>query len=314
MGIISLNKWVMIVFSLLLESFINGTMDRTIQKRERQFIVILVMVGLIAGISLFIPDIIDLVSGTNRADDSAAAYFQTPTPSALVLTPTETGTEGAAEVPEITHANMSADQEFGCTYDKGFWISYTESWPLQELRFGDETYSKDQLILLINLSAPTAREYLLIELIVYTLNVYQGADGSTIAQSVADAIDWLDEHPEGSEVTDSERETADRLANILSDFIHGKLGPGICEETVISPYPSMTYSPELTLTITPTFTPTITERPILPTATFVYKPAPTNTKKPDSGKPPPPPVTTQLPPTARPSEPPATSVPTPAER
>ena len=314
MGIITPNKWVMIVYSLLLESFINGTMDRIIQKRERQFIVILVMVGLIAGISLFLPDILDLVSGTNRADDSAVAYFQTPTPSALVSTPTETGTEGTAEVPEITPANTSTNQEYGCTNNKDFWSNYTESWPLQELRLGDETYSKDQLILLINLSAPTAREYLLIELIVYTLNVYQGADGSTIGRSVADVIDWLDEHPEGSELTDSERETADRLASILSDFNHGKLGPGICEETVISPYPSMTYSPELTLTITPTFTPTITERPNLPTATFVYKPAPTKTKKPDSESPRPPPVTTQLPPTARPSEPPATSVPTPAER
>ena len=304
----------MIEHSLLSESFINSTMDRIIQKRERQFIVILVMVGLIAGISLFLPDILDQISGTNRADDSAVAYFQIPTSSALVSTPTETGTVGTAEVPEITHADISADQEYGCTYDKGFWISYTESWPLQELRLGDETYSKDHLIFVINLSAPTTREYLLIELIVYTLNVYQGADGSTIAQSVADAIDWLDEHPDGSELTDSEREMADRLASILSDFNHGKLGPGLCEETVISPYPSMTYSPKLTLTITPTFTPTITERPILPTSTFVFKPAPTNTKKPDSGRPPPPPVTTQLPPTARPSEPPATSVPTPAER
>ncbi len=289
-------------------------MDNPINKRERQFIVVLVMVGLIAGISLFMPNILNLVSGAEKVDASAVAYFQTPTATELVLMPTETDPGISVTVTGTTSADKSADQEYGCTYDRDFWISHIESWPLQEIQLGDETYSKDQLRLLINLSAPNAREYLLIELVVYTLNVFQGSDGSTIAQSVAGAIDWLEEHPQGSELTDSERETADRFEGMLSDFNHGKVGPGLCEETVISPYPSMTFSPKVTLTSTPTFTPTITERPILPISTYVFIPIPTNTKKPSSDSPPPKPPVTQLPPTARPGGSLATSAPTPAER
>ena len=289
-------------------------MDNPINKRERQFVVVLVMVGLIAGISLFMPNILDLVSGAAKVDASAVAYFQTPTATELVLSPTETAPGVTVTVTGTTSADKSADQEYGCTYNRGFWISQIESWPLQEIQLGDETYSIDQLRLLINLSAPNAREYLLIELVVYTLNVFQGSDGSTIAQSVAGAIDWLDEHPQGSEFTDSERDTADRLAGILSDYNHGEIGPGLCGETVISLYPSMTDTPIPMINITLTFTPTITEGLPLPTSTFVYIPIPTSTKEPKDDSSPPPPVATQRPPTARPSEPPSTSVPTPAER
>ena len=272
------------------------------------------MVGLIAGISLFMPNILDLVSGAAKVDASAVAYFQTPSANELVLIPTDTALGVTIVVAGTTSADKSADQEYGCTYNRGFWISHIESWPLQEIQLGGETHSKDQLRLLINLSAPNAREDLLIELVVYTLNVFQGSDGSTIAQSVAGAIDWLDDHPQGSEFTDSERDTADRLAGILSDYNHGEIGSGVCSETVISLFPFMTDTPIPMKNITPPFTPTITGEPTPPTSTFVFIPIPTSTKTPKNESSPPKPAATQLPPTARPGEPPSTSAPTPAER
>ena len=290
-------------------------MDNPINKRERQFIVVLVMVGLIAGISLFMPNILDLISGAAKVDASAVAYFQTPTATELVLIPAQTAPGVTVAVTGTTSADISADQEYGCTYDRGFWISHIESWPLQEIQLGGETHSKDQLRLLINLSAPNAREDLLIELVVYTLNVFQGSDGSTIAQSVAGAIDWLDDHPQGSEFTDSERDTADRLADILSDYNHGEIGPGLCKKTVFLANSLMIDTPAISMiNITPTFTPTIIEELTPSTSTFVFIPIPTSTKKPKNDSSSPKPAATQLPPTARPGEPPSTSAPTPAER
>lgn len=272
------------------------------------------MVGLIAGISLFLPKILDLLSGDTKVNASAAASFRTPTASKMVLDQTEISPIGTDNVPGLISTDFDINEEHDCTLDKSSWISNVESWPLQEILLGSETYSRDKLRYLINLTSPNAQESLLIELVVYTLNVYQGADGASIAQTVTAAINWLDEHPEGSDLSRDQLEMADQLTGILMDFNHGNIGPGLCEETVISPYPSTTFSPSVTLTFTPEFTPIISEIPLSPTATFIVVPLATSTKKPDNDSPPPPPVATQRPPTARPSEPPSTSAPTPAER
>ncbi len=289
-------------------------MDSPIRKRERQFIIILVMVGLIAGISLFLPKILDLLSGDTKVNASAAASFRTPTASTTVSDQMEISPISTDIVLGVISTDINIKEKYGCTLDKNSWISNLESWPLQEVLIGGETYSRDKLRYLTNLTSPNAQESLLIELVVYTLNVYQGADGASIAQTVAAAINWLDEHPEGSGSTRDQLENADRLAGILRDFNQGNIGPGLCEETVISPDPSTTLPNFLTLTFTPVFTPIISEIPPSASATLIYVPLPTSTKKPDNDNPPPPPVATQRPPTARPSEPPSTSAPTPAER
>ena len=106
-------------------------MDSPIKKRERQFIIILVMVGLIAGISLFLPKILDLLSGDTKVNASAAASFKTPTASKMVLDQTEISQIVTEKVPGLISTEFDINEEYGFTLDKSSWISNVESWPLQ---------------------------------------------------------------------------------------------------------------------------------------------------------------------------------------
>jgi hypothetical protein len=95
----------------------------------------------------------------------------TPTPSATpTVTPTPTATPG------------------GCVFSQGYWKNHPEAWPVTELQLGNTTYTQNQLLAILR--EPVRGNGLLIlakQEIAAKLNIANGADGSCIQQTLADA-------------------------------------------------------------------------------------------------------------------------------
>jgi hypothetical protein len=75
-----------------------------------------------------------------------------------------------------------------CTFTQGYWKNHGSQWPVSSLKLGTVSYSKQQLISILN--NPAQGNGLIIlahQLIAAKLNIAQGADPSPISAVVADA-------------------------------------------------------------------------------------------------------------------------------
>ena len=87
--------------------------------------------------------------------------------------------------PTIEGATTASNN---CTYTQGYWKTHPEAWPVSSMLLGSVSYTKTQLLQIFN--QPARGNGLVIlahQLIAAKLNIYQGADPSPIAASVAAA-------------------------------------------------------------------------------------------------------------------------------
>jgi hypothetical protein len=148
------------------------------------------------------------------------------------VTPTPTTT------PSVTPTATPAG---GCVRGQGYWKNHPEAWPVTELQLGNTTYTQDQLLAILH--EPVRGNGLLIlthQEIAAKLDIANGADGSCIQQTLADAdalIGDLVVPPIGDGYL--RPRDASPLAGILGDFAEGGMCAPACDGNG-SPPPSPT--------------------------------------------------------------------------
>jgi hypothetical protein len=116
---------------------------------------------------------------------ATATPSATPTATATV-TPSATPTATATVTPSVTPTPTATP--VGCVFGQGYWKNHPEAWPVTELQLGNTTYTQDQLLAILR--EPVRGNGLLIlvkQEIAAKLNIANGADGSCIQQTLADA-------------------------------------------------------------------------------------------------------------------------------
>jgi parallel beta helix pectate lyase-like protein/polymorphic membrane protein len=116
----------------------------------------------------------------------------TPTPTASptatpTATPTPTPTPTPTSTPTPTATPTPTPTPGGCVFGQGYWKNHPEAWPVTELQLGNITYSQQELLSILHQSIH--RNGLVIvahQEIAAKLNIANGADGSCIAQTLAD--------------------------------------------------------------------------------------------------------------------------------
>ena len=101
----------------------------------------------------------------------------TPTPTP---TPTASPTGTPTPTPTATPG--------GCAFSQGYWKNHPQAWPVTELQLGNVTYTQEQLLAILH--EPVRGNGILIlahQEIAAKLNIANGADGSCIQQTLADA-------------------------------------------------------------------------------------------------------------------------------
>jgi hypothetical protein len=140
-----------------------------------------------------------------------------------------------------------------CTFTLGFWKNHASAWPVTSLTLGAATFTEDQAIDLLR-TPPRGGDASIIlahQLIAAKLNLAQGADGSSVAMTIADADALLTAHPVGSKPGGADRDQMVALSSTLDDFNSGKIGPGHCGEPGPSPSPSPSPEPSPSPSSTP---------------------------------------------------------------
>ena len=200
----------------------------------------------------------------------------TPTPTA-----TDTPTETLIDTPTATSTSTSTNTPApdSCTYSKDYWSNHPEAWPVESIMIGDDIYSKDQAIEILETKPKGDVTYILIHQLIPTiLNIENGVDETDIEEARAEAEAWLGGNPLGSDPKGEVRDSGIELAETLEEFNGGLIGPGLCEDEIISLVPNQPEDPTSTPTDTPT--PTSTSTPTntpTPTATQTFTSTPTNT-------------------------------------
>jgi len=132
--------------------------------------------------------------------------------------------------------------QLGCTFTQGYWKTHgpvgcaagnnTDTWPVNSLQLGTVTYTDLQLCSILN--TPAGGNGLLAlahQLVAAKLNIANGADGSAIAQSIADAdalIGGLVIPPVGSGSLSTAATST--LVTSLTNYNEGLTGPGHCSQ------------------------------------------------------------------------------------
>jgi hypothetical protein len=138
-----------------------------------------------------------------------------------------------------------------CAFSQGFWKNHPQAWPVTELQLGNVTYTQDQLLEILH--QPVHGNGLLIlthQEIAAKLNIANGADGSCIQQTLADAdalIGDLVVPPIGDGFL-APRDVSD-LADTLDNFNEGRLCAPSCENEgsptpTASPRPTPRHPPD----------------------------------------------------------------------
>jgi hypothetical protein len=155
----------------------------------------------------------------------------TPTPTPTV-TPTPTATPSATPTVTPTVTPTPTATPAGCVFSQGYWKNHPEAWPVTELQLGNTTYTQDQLLAILH-QPPRGNGILILahQEIAAKLNIANGADGSCIAQTLADAdalIGDLVVPPIGDGYL--RPQDASPLADVLDQYNEGGLCAPSCED------------------------------------------------------------------------------------
>lgn len=117
----------------------------------------------------------------------------------------------------IMTVHIASPLSQNCTYSANYWETHPEAWPVEEIMLGSRTYSKEEAFIILH----TQSRVLARQLIAAKLNVFNGADPTVIAETIAAADDWLATYP-------LKREYGIELAQKLTQYNEGVIGPGAC--------------------------------------------------------------------------------------
>ena len=165
----------------------------------------------------------------------------TATPTATP-TPTPTATPTVTPTPTATPTATPTPTPSGCVFSQGYWKNHPEAWPVTSLQLGNVTYTQDQLLSILH--QPVRGNGILIlahQEIAAKLNIANGADGSCIQQTLADAdalIGDLVIPPIGDGYLLPR--DASPLADILDQYNEGMLCAPSCDNSSPSPSPRAT--------------------------------------------------------------------------
>jgi hypothetical protein len=125
------------------------------------------------------------------------------------------------------------EPEEGCTFTLGYWKNHPEAWPVDELKLGEVTYSKEQLLQI--LAQPVRGNGLVAlarQLIPAKLNVANGASDADVSASIMAAdtmIGNLVVPPIGTGSLRTSQTSG--LVDTLSAYNEGDIGPGHCDDS-----------------------------------------------------------------------------------
>ena len=145
------------------------------------------------------------------------------------------GDETNGPSPFSPNMIVSTGVNTNCTLTQGFWKNHEGVWPTSTVTLGSTTYSKADLLTILN--EPARGNGLVIlahQLIAAELNIAQGADLSDIEDALADAhalIGSLVVPPLGA--GNIPPRDASGIAQILDDYNNGVTGPGHCDTVSI---------------------------------------------------------------------------------
>jgi hypothetical protein len=206
--------------------------------------------------------------------------------------------------PSYTAAALRVEKN--CTYPIAYWKEHPELYPSQMV-LGSKVYRANEINEVLSGESQDPAAQLQAQLIGAFLNVLSGADQSLINPTIFQAYGWIVQHPNGSQISDDEREAGSRLSNVLEAYNLGLAGVGPCADGVIytatetatalwTPTFLPTSTPSETSTSTPSETASPTNQPTYPIWTVI---APSQTHIPTTQAPGrPPPSATQMPTTA----------------
>jgi hypothetical protein len=164
----------------------------------------------------------------------------TPSPSATpsaTPSPTVTPSVTPSATPSVTPTPTATPGV--CVFSQGYWKNHPEAWPVTELQLGNTTYTQEQLLAILH--EPVRGNGLLIlahQEIAAKLNIANGADGSCIQQTLADAdalIGNLVIPPIGNGYL--RPRDVSPTAGILGDYNEGNLCAPSCDNSSPSPFP-----------------------------------------------------------------------------
>src|SRR5262249_17469736 len=117
----------------------------------------------------------------------------TATPTATVtptVTPTATPTATPSATPTATPTVTPTPTAttVGCVFSQGYWKNHPDVWPVNQLQLGNVTYTKEQLLAILHQPVQgNGLVQLAYQEIAAKLNIANGADGSCIVQTLAQA-------------------------------------------------------------------------------------------------------------------------------
>ena len=203
----------------------------------------------------------DGAGDTNTVETALAEGGPTPTPTPSpsvtptatptatpTTTPTPSVTPSATPSPTVTPTATPTPTPSGCVFSQGYWKNHPQAWPVTELQLGNVTYTQDQLLAILH--EPVRGNGLLIlahQEIAAKLNIANGADGSCIQQTLADAdalIGDLVVPPVGDGYL--RPRDVSGLADTLDDYNEGRLCAPSCDnEGSPTPAPTPRHPPVL---------------------------------------------------------------------
>jgi len=141
-----------------------------------------------------------------------------------------------AQINETTfyaEASWLTEILYPCIYphSKGYWKNYPEEWPVDWIEIGDDNYTKDEAIdILEGASAKDSTRMLAAQLIAAKLNRLSGTcpnfcycdEPVDIDEIIEDADEFLTEYPLGSAPQDEKRQNALQLKDLLDAYNNSK--------------------------------------------------------------------------------------------
>lgn len=266
----------------------------------------------------------------------APSFFQDVTPTESIISTGKATRVSLEPQPTVSQTSRPTHMQAAmlpdtkgnanCTYSLYYWQNHPRDWLTDNIIIGRLSYTKEEALVIIASNSEDSTSDTLKHFFAAALNILKGADPAAIETEILQISDWLNTHPPGVKLSDTESEQGKLYADRLEAFNGGAIGPGLCadEPSTPTPSPTLTETPTVTPTsrpVLPTFTPTATERarpqpPEKPEETPVpgatpsppAEPSVTATVRPGATQTPPPPADTEEPtPTSAPSEEPTES-------
>ncbi len=179
------------------------------------------------------------------AQGARIGLFTTPVTgnNGVAVVRTDSGLEGTG-TPGVLQIKMShqgsggldnimfappAPVEGGCTFALSYWKKNPDAWPLRQLSLGGMVYGKRTMLNIMVKNPKGDKSILLAEqLIAAHLNIANGADGSSIAQVMMLADQWLVAHG-GIGKNQRKWDGAEWIMEALESYNVGASGPGACK-------------------------------------------------------------------------------------